>query len=66
MTKGGGWVKKYYRLDEVAGMFGVTTRTVRNWIIEERTPLQVLPNSRPIRIETASVEVFRLEGFKRR
>lgn len=59
-------IKKYYRLDEVAGMFGVTTRTVRNWIVEQRTPLQVLPNSRPIRIETASVEIFRMEGFKNR
>lgn len=63
---GGGWVKKYYRVDEVAGMFGVATRTVRRWIEEERTPLQVLPGSRPLRIATASVEVFKIEGFKKR
>jgi len=64
--KGGSWVKKYYLVQEVAGMFGVTTRTVRNWINEDRTPLQILPQSRPIKIETTSVEIFKVEGFKRR
>ena len=64
MVTGGGWVKKYLRVDEVAAIFHVHPRTVRRWIIEERTPIKTLPNSRPLRIIAASVIEFERDGFR--
>ena len=47
MTKGG-FVKKYMRIDEVAQMFDVTPRTVRNWWLSGHTPLQAWHPGGPI------------------
>ena len=60
----GAFVKKYLRVDEVAAIFHVHPRTVRRWITEERTPIKVLPNSRPLRIVAESVLIFEKIGFK--
>lgn len=61
--KGGGFVKRYMRIDEVAEIFEVTPRTVRNWWLSGKTCLQAFCpeqqiGSRGLRFTRESVQQF--------
>jgi hypothetical protein len=65
--KGGGFVKKYMRIDEVAERFSVTPRTVRNWWLSGHTCLQAWHPGGPVgtkgvRFTAESVEQFEKVG----
>ena len=66
--RGGGFVKRYMRIDEVAGRFGVTTRTVRRWFLAGNTCLEAFRpagciGTRGIRFTIESVEQFERTGL---
>lgn len=68
MTKGG-FVKKYLRIDEVAQMFDVTPRTVRNWWISGHTCLQAWSpggaiGTKGLRFTADSVLQFEQRGMR--
>lgn len=66
----GGFVKKYLRIDEVAQMFDVTPRTVRNWWISGQTCLQAWHpggaiGGKGLRFTADSVTEFEKRGMKK-
>lgn len=65
----GGFVKKYLRIDEVAQMFDVTPRTVRNWWISGQTCLQAWHpggaiGGKGLRFTAESVQQFEQRGMQ--
>jgi hypothetical protein len=63
-----GFVKRYMRIDEVAGRFDVSTRTVRRWFLSGKTCLEAWHpaqriGSKGLRFTVASVEEFEKRGL---
>ena len=63
----GGFVKRYMRIDEVAGRFNVSTRTVRRWWLSGRTCLDAWHpehriGSKGLRFTIESVDKFEVNG----
>lgn len=57
------WGKSYLRVEEVACFFNRHPKTIRRWIAEEKTPLEVLPGSQPLLILATSITTFQQTGF---